>query len=96
MTQNVGEKSERARELLAAGRAGDPVALGELLNLYQDYLLAIAQQELPGGLKPKVGASDVVQETQIEAYQAEIKKLQGTEDKQRKEYEGFLNNLEVE
>jgi septal ring factor EnvC (AmiA/AmiB activator) len=36
------------------------------------------------------------QETQIEALQADIKKLQGTEHNQRKEYEAFLNSLDVE
>jgi hypothetical protein len=36
------------------------------------------------------------QETQIESLQADIKKLQGTEHNQRKEFENFLNNLDVE
>ena len=33
------------------------------------------------------------QETQIEKYQAEIKKLQGTEHQQRKEFDDFLANF---
>jgi hypothetical protein len=36
------------------------------------------------------------QETQIESLQADIKKLQGTEHNQRKEFDNFLNNLDVE
>jgi hypothetical protein len=36
------------------------------------------------------------QETQIESLQADIKKLQGTEHNQRKEFENFLDNLDVE
>jgi hypothetical protein len=36
------------------------------------------------------------QESQIEALQAEIKKLQATEHQQRKEYEAFLQALDVE
>ena len=36
------------------------------------------------------------QETQIEALQADIKKLQATEHQQRKEFEAFLTNLDVE
>jgi hypothetical protein len=36
------------------------------------------------------------QETQIEALQADVKKLQGTEHNQRKEYEAFLASLDVE
>jgi hypothetical protein len=37
-----------------------------------------------------------LQETQIEKYQADIKKLQGVEHNQKKEFEDFLNNLNVE
>jgi hypothetical protein len=36
------------------------------------------------------------QETQIEKYQADIKKLQGTEHSQRKEFEDFLANFSAE
>jgi hypothetical protein len=36
------------------------------------------------------------QESQIEALQADIKKLQATEHQQRKEFEAFLTNLDVE
>ncbi len=37
-----------------------------------------------------------LQETQIEKYQADIKKLQGTEHAQRKEFEDFLANFSAE
>ena len=36
------------------------------------------------------------QETQIEKYQADIKKLQGTEHQQRKEFDDFLANFSAE
>jgi hypothetical protein len=36
------------------------------------------------------------QETQIEKYQADIKKLQGVEHNQKKEFEDYLNNLNVD
>ena len=36
------------------------------------------------------------QETQIEKYQADIKKLQGQEHEKRKEFEAFLAQLNVE
>ena len=36
------------------------------------------------------------QETQIEKYQADIKKLQGTEHQQQKEFEDFLANFSAE
>ena len=36
------------------------------------------------------------QETEIERLQADVKKLQGVEHNQRKEFEDFLNNLSAE
>jgi septal ring factor EnvC (AmiA/AmiB activator) len=36
------------------------------------------------------------QETQIEKYQADIKKMQETEHQQQKEFEDFLNNFSAE
>ena len=36
------------------------------------------------------------QETQIEEYQAQVKKLQGVEEKQRKEFEDFLANFSAD
>jgi hypothetical protein len=36
------------------------------------------------------------QETQIEKYQADVKRLQGVEHNQKKEFEDFLNNLNAE
>ena len=37
-----------------------------------------------------------LQETQIEKYQADVKKLQDVEHQQQKEFEDFLNNLSAE
>lgn len=45
-------------------------APGELLNAYRPYLLCIANQELDSKIRPKVGASDIVQDSLLEAYQA--------------------------
>jgi RNA polymerase sigma-70 factor (ECF subfamily) len=67
VSQNL-EEGEEQRRLLAASLTGDTTALGQLLELFRSYLLAIAGQELPGELAPKVGASDVVQETFLEVY----------------------------
>ncbi len=36
------------------------------------------------------------QETQIEKYQADIKKLQDTEHQQQKDFEDFLNNFSAD
>jgi RNA polymerase sigma-70 factor (ECF subfamily) len=58
--------------LIAAAR-GDSAdanqALGELLDQWRDYLLLLANHQLDSDLCPKAGASDLVQETLMEAQQ---------------------------
>ena len=54
-------------ERLAAARAGSRTALGQVLSEYHCYLLQIARRELTRDLQPKGGASDLVQETFLEA-----------------------------
>jgi RNA polymerase sigma-70 factor (ECF subfamily) len=54
---------------LAAARAGSPAALGEVLEAYRHYLLVIATGELDSDLQAKAGASDLVQDTFLEAQQ---------------------------
>lgn len=48
-------------------REGQREALGDLLQGYRPYLLQIAHDELPAALHGKVGSSDTVQETILEA-----------------------------
>jgi RNA polymerase sigma-70 factor (ECF subfamily) len=52
---------------LAAARSGSPELLGHALEACRLYLLEIAQHELDPRLQAKGGASDVVQETFLEA-----------------------------
>ena len=54
-------------KLLSSARAGSPEAVGETLEACRAYLLAIAGQELDPALKVKGGASDLVQQTFLEA-----------------------------
>jgi RNA polymerase sigma-70 factor (ECF subfamily) len=54
-------------EWLAAARAGSPEALGRVLELCRRYLLQVAGAELDPQLRAKLGASDLVQETFLEA-----------------------------
>jgi RNA polymerase sigma-70 factor (ECF subfamily) len=62
----MAEPQDVARWLPAA-RAGSAEALGRALETYRPYLLGVAQRELAPGLRSKGGASDLVQETFLEA-----------------------------
>jgi RNA polymerase sigma-70 factor (ECF subfamily) len=53
--------------LLDAARGGSLDALGRSLEVHRAYLLAIAERRLDPDLKCKGGASDLVQETFLEA-----------------------------
>lgn len=61
---------------LDAARAGSLEAMGQALEEYRGYLLSIAQQELDPALQAKAGASDLVQETFLEA-QRDFNQFQG-------------------
>src|ERR1700751_3723750 len=54
-------------EWLPGARAGSPEALGQLLEACRGYLLLIAQREIDPDLRAKGGASDLVQQTFLEA-----------------------------
>jgi RNA polymerase sigma-70 factor (ECF subfamily) len=54
-------------QLLVLARAGDASALGQLLELYRGYLGILARLQIGQRLQRKVDASDVVQETFLEA-----------------------------
>lgn len=56
--------------LLAAARSGDPEAQGRLLEPYRNYLRLLARLEVGRHLRAKVGASDMVQETFLQAHRA--------------------------
>lgn len=55
-------------DLLHEAIAGQPLALGPLLESYRHYLTILARVQLDRALQVKVGASDIVQETFLEAH----------------------------
>jgi RNA polymerase sigma-70 factor, ECF subfamily len=63
----VAELPPDAGQRLAAARAGSQEALGQALEACRGYLLRIAQRELGPQLQAKGGASDLVQQTLLEA-----------------------------
>jgi len=54
--------------LLEQAQAGSSAAIGSLLEAARSYLLLQAEQHLPQSLRAKVGPSDIVQETAIDAH----------------------------
>jgi RNA polymerase sigma-70 factor (ECF subfamily) len=56
-----------AAQRLAAARGGSREALGQALEACRGYLLLLAERELDTDLRAKGGASDLVQETFLEA-----------------------------
>ena len=64
-TQETAE--EKIAPQLATVRAGSTEALGQVLQLARQYLLGVANGELQAQVQAKAGASDLVQETFLEA-----------------------------
>ncbi len=64
----MAQPPEDAADHLPAARAGSREALGQLLEACRAYLLSIANQGLDADLQAKGGASDLVQDTFLEAH----------------------------
>jgi RNA polymerase sigma-70 factor (ECF subfamily) len=61
------DRSEHASELIRAAQGGSADALGRLLEACRAYLLLIANEGLDPDLQAKGGASDLIQDTFLEA-----------------------------
>ena len=55
------------RQLLSEARAGSSTAMGQVLEACRRYLLAIANRQMGRDLQAKAGASDLIQQTFLEA-----------------------------
>jgi RNA polymerase sigma-70 factor (ECF subfamily) len=55
-------------DLLRRAKGGDDPALGELLELYRNYLTLLARLQIGRRLRGKVDAADLVQETFLKAH----------------------------
>ena len=76
-TWPMSEPSDDDGRLMAAARAGSREALGRALEDCRRYLLAVAERQLEPELRAKGGASDLVQETFLEA-QRDFGQFQGS------------------
>src|SRR5580692_10538510 len=70
-------RSSSYTDWLTASRRGSADDLGQLLEWSRTYLLSMAEHELGSTLRPKAGASDLVQDSLLEARQA-FERFQGT------------------
>jgi RNA polymerase sigma-70 factor (ECF subfamily) len=75
----MAQPPEDAADHLCAARAGSREALGQALEACRAYLLRIANDGLDADLKAKGGASDLVQETFLEAHR-DFARFQGTSE----------------
>ena len=60
--------NERPELLLERARTGDASQLGRLLGLYRKYLMLLAAAQIDATLGNRMDASDLVQETLLEAH----------------------------
>jgi RNA polymerase sigma-70 factor (ECF subfamily) len=72
----MAELNDESVRLLAEARGGSGAALGRLFEGCRNYLLLVARRELDPDLQAKGGASDLVQETFLEA-QRDFAQFQG-------------------
>jgi RNA polymerase sigma-70 factor, ECF subfamily len=63
----MAEPADEFAGWLAQARSGSPEALGRVLEACRRYLLLVAEQDLDANLRAKGGASDLVQQTFLEA-----------------------------
>jgi RNA polymerase sigma-70 factor, ECF subfamily len=57
-------------ECIEGARHGSSEAIGRLFELCRDYLIVIAREEMDSDLRAKAGASDIVQDTFLDAQKA--------------------------
>jgi DNA-directed RNA polymerase specialized sigma24 family protein len=65
---NRPQPSKNVPQWSEAAHHGSPEALGQVLEYCRPYLLAVANAQLERDLQAKAGASDLVQDTFIEAH----------------------------
>jgi RNA polymerase sigma-70 factor (ECF subfamily) len=90
----MAEAGGDVAQWLVAARAGSPKALGQVLETFRAYLLLVADRELDPEVRAKGGASDLVQDTFLEA-QRDFAGFHGTSEKELRAWlrRVLLNNV---
>jgi RNA polymerase sigma-70 factor (ECF subfamily) len=88
------DRADRVAGWLPAAQAGSREALAQVLEACRGYLLQIAQRELAPDLRAKAGASDLVQDTMLEA-QRDFGGFKGTSENELRAWlrRLLLNNV---
>jgi RNA polymerase sigma-70 factor (ECF subfamily) len=94
MLGTPARQSDEVAEWLASARAGSDEALGRVLDACRNYLLLVGNAELDSELRVKAGASDLVQETFLEA-QRGFERFRGTTEAELRAWlrRILMNNL---
>ena len=94
MTVQMAASEQNLSDLLSQAQLGSGHALGEALEACRAYLLLVAQSELDPNIRAKGGASDLVQETFLEA-QRDFQQFRGTSEEELLAWlrQVLLNNL---
>ena len=79
-------------QMLARARAGDQQELGRLFEACRSYLGVIAQAQMESWMRAKVDASDIVQETLLEAHRDFARFQGGTSAEWLAWLRGILSN----
>ncbi len=88
-TANSGTNDSLIARLLDRARLGDSQAEEQLLAMCRNYLAVIARREIGSWLRPKVDASDLVQQTLLEAHRG----LPRFEGRSREEWLAWLRQI---
>src|SRR5262245_29710053 len=89
LTESPPWEDQEFVQWVDAARLGSLEALGRLLEFYRNYLLLVANRELGHSFRSKVGPSDLVQETFLEA-QRDFNRFQG---RTTEELRGWLRRI---
>ena len=76
-----GSSRENVSQLIRKAREGDPACRDELFAMCRSYLGVVAQAQVETWLRAKVDASDVVQQTMLEAHR-DFERFEGDSEQQ--------------